>query len=151
MPQSYGPVYLHIVFGTKDRENVLTPQLHTDFARYITPILHESRARLITEGGMPDHVHLLIDLGRESSVASVLREIEAKSSAWLRKQLGKQFSWQGGYGVFSVSPENLKNVVSYIENQEEHHRQRSFKEEFEEMLRAAGIGFDPKYFLADDD
>ena len=69
MPQSYGPVYLHIVFGTKHREAVLTSQLHTDFARYITPILHDCKTRLIAEGGMPDHVHLLIDLGRESSVS----------------------------------------------------------------------------------
>jgi len=151
MPQAYGPIYLHIVFGTKHRENVLTPQLHTDFTRYITPILHDCKARLIAEGGMPDHVHLLIDLGRESSVSTVVREIKSKSSAWLKSQLGKAFSWQGGYGVFSVSASHLTNVVHYIENQEEHHRHKTFLEEFEDMLKAAGIEYDPKYFLKDDD
>ncbi len=151
MPQAYGPVYLHIVFCTKRRENILTPQLHTDFARYITPILRECKARLITEGGMPDHVHLLIDLGRESSVATVVREIKSKSSAWLKSKLGTDFSWQGGYGVFSVSASHLKNVAQYIENQEEHHRHKTFQEEFEDMLKAAGIEFDAKYFLKDDD
>ncbi len=151
MPQSYGPVYLHIVFGTKRRENVLTTQLHTDFARYITPILHECKSRLIAEGGMPDHVHLLIDLGRESSVKTVLREIKSKSSKWLSSKIGKDFSWQGGYGVFSVSASHLQNVVHYIENQEEHHRHKTFQEEFEEMLKAAGYEYDPKYFLKDDD
>jgi|SRR5665213_242857 len=151
MPQSYGPVYLHIVFGTKRREAVLTPQLHTDFARYITPILHDCKARLIAEGGMPDHVHILIDLGRESSVSKVLREIKSKSSAWLREKLEKDFSWQGGYGVFSVSASHIKNVVHYIENQEEHHRNKTFQEEFEEMLKAAGIEYGTKYFLKDDD
>ncbi len=93
MAQSYGPVYLHIIFSTKHRENLLTKELHAEFARYITPILHECKARLIAEGGMSDHVHLLIDLGRESSVATVLRQIKSKSSAWLRKKTGKQFGW----------------------------------------------------------
>ena len=151
MAQSYGPVYLHIVFGTKHREKVLAPELHTELARYITPILKDCKARLIIEGGMPDHVHLLIDLGRESSVATVLREIKAKSSAWLRNKTGRKFSWQSGYGVFSVSPSHLKNVVHYIENQEEHHRTKTFQEEFEDMLKAAGIEYDPKWLWHDDD
>lgn len=104
MPQSYGHAYIHIVFAVKHREAILTPGLHTEFARYITPILHDCKATLIAEGGMPDHVHLLIDLGRESSIATLLREIKSKSSSWLRKKLEKEFSWQGGYGYFSVSP-----------------------------------------------
>src|SRR6266480_2220167 len=101
MAQSFGPVYVHIVFSTKHRENLLPKELHIEFARYITPILKECKARFIAEGGMPDHVHLLVDLGRETSVSALLREIKAKSSSWLRKKTGKQFSWQSGYGVFS--------------------------------------------------
>jgi REP-associated tyrosine transposase len=151
MAQSFGPVYLHIVFSTRRRENILTKELHTEFARYATPISRDCKARLITAGGMPDHVHLLIDLGRETSVSTVSREIKAKSSAWLRKKTGKTFGWQSGYGVFSVSPGHLPNVVRYIENQEEHHRTRTFKEEFENMLRATGIEYDPKYVSHDAD
>jgi len=100
---------------------------------------------------MSDHVHLLIDLGRESSISTVLREIKSKSSSWLRDKIGKEFSWQGGYGFFSVSASHLLNVVHYIENQEEHHRHKTFQEEFEEILRAAGIEYDPKYLWKDDD
>jgi putative transposase len=151
MAQSFGPVYIHIVFSTKHRENLLTKELHTEFARYITPILKECKARLITEGGMHDHVHLLIDLGRETSVATLLREIKAKSSAWLRKKTGKNFSWQSGYGVFSVSPNHIKNVVGYIENQEEHHRHKTFQEEFVDMLEAAGVEYDLKYLWHDEE
>jgi REP element-mobilizing transposase RayT len=151
MAQSFGPVYIHIVFSTKHRENLLTKELHTEFARYITPILKDCKARLITEGGMPDHVHLLIDLGRETSVSTLLREIKAKSSAWLRKKTGKNFSWQSGYGVFSVSASHIKNVVGYIENQEEHHRHKTFQEEFVDMLEAAGVEYDPKYLWHDDE
>ena len=150
MPQSYGHAYIHIVFGTKHRESILTSQLHTEFARYITPIFRDCKAQLIAEGGMPDHIHLLIDLGRESSLATVLREIKSKSSAWLRKKTGSEFSWQHGYGYFSVSPGHLKNVVNYIQNQEEHHRKKTFQEEFEEILKAAGIEYDPKYLWHDD-
>jgi putative transposase len=151
MAQSFGLVYIHIVFSTKHRENLLSIELHAEFARYITPILKDCKARLITEGGMPDHVHLLIDLGRETSVSTLLREIKAKSSAWLRKKTGKNFSWQSGYGVFSVSPSHLQNVVGYIENQEEHHRHKTFQEEFEDMLRAAGVEYDPKWLWHEDD
>ncbi len=151
MAQSFGPVSVHIVFSTKHRGNLLSKELHTEFARYITPILKDCKARLITEGGMSDHVHLLIDLGRELSFSTVLREIKAKSSAWLRKKTGKNFSWQSGYGVFSVSPSHLQNVVSYIQNQEEHHRTKTFQEEFEDMLKAAGVDYDPKWLWHDDD
>jgi len=150
MPQSYGHIYIHIVFSTKRRLPILTPQLHTDFARYITPILHDCKSQLIREGGMPDHVHLLIDLGRESSTATVLREIKSKSSAWLQKTTARQFSWQSGYGVFSVSPSHLDNVIRYIEHQEEHHRHKTFQEEFEEILQAAGVTFDRKYLWVED-
>jgi putative transposase len=87
MPQSYGHVYLHVVFGTKHRESFLTPALHQDLARYITPILHDHKSIMTISGGMADHVHLLLDLGREVSVAVILRELKAKSSAWRSKTL----------------------------------------------------------------
>ena len=142
MAHSYGSVYIHLVFSTKHREALLTPVLHSDFARYITPILKECGSRLINEGGMPDHVHALIDLGRESSVGTVMREIKAKSSLWLKRKTGKQFSWQIGYGVFSVSASHLRAVKNYIRNQELHHREMTFQEEFEGMLKAAGVEYD---------
>ena len=99
---------------------------------------------------MPDHVHLLVDLGRESSVATLLREIKSKSSGWLHKTLTREFSWQTGYGVFSVSPSHLSNVVAYIENQEKHHHRKTFQEEFEEFLKMAGVTFDEKYLWKED-
>ncbi len=150
MPQSYGHSYIHIIFSTKRRESILTPGLHTEFTRYIMPILQDCKVQFIAEGGMPDHVHLLIDLGRESSLANVLREIKSKSSGWLKSKLGKQFSWQGGYGYFSVSPSHVQNVVHYIDNQEEHHKKKTFQEEFEEILKIAGVDFDKKYLWDDD-
>jgi putative transposase len=145
MSQSYGPVYIHVVFGTRNRKPLLTPQLHTELARYITPILKDCGSRLVTEGGMPDHVHLLIDLGRESSVSDLVREIKTKSSKWLVRKCGSEFGWQSGYGVFSISVSLLPKVEGYIQNQERHHRAKSFQEEYVEMLEAAGVKYDPKY------
>jgi REP element-mobilizing transposase RayT len=151
MPQSYGHAYIHIIFGTKQRKSILTPDIHSEFSRYIIPILKDCKSDFIAEGGMADHIHLLVDLGRESSIATVLREIKSKSSAWLRKKTGAEFSWQGGYGYFSVSPAHFDNVIRYIHNQEEHHRKKTFQEEFEEILRAAGVHYEPKYLWHDDD
>ena len=121
MPQSFGPIYLHLVFSTKHREHLLSSDLHSEFTRYITPILTRFHVQFIAEGGMQDHVHLLIDLGREVSVAVLLREIKANSSKWMKKKTGKDFRWQIGYGVFSVSPRLLPTVIRYIQNQEAHH------------------------------
>src|SRR4051812_12861635 len=131
MPQSFGVIYLHVVFSTKNRAAILSPELHTELAQYITPILKDHRAKLIREGGMPDHVHLLIDLGREVSVATILREIKSKSSQWIASRLSGEFSWQTGYGVFSVSPTHLRNVIHYIDNQESHHLKKTFQQEFQ--------------------
>ena len=80
---------------------------------------------------MPDHVHLLIDLGRESSVSKVLREIKSKSSAWLREKLENDFSWQSGYGVVSFGTKDLERVVNYVRNQKEHHAKGTMVERFE--------------------
>ncbi|MBS1904842.1 MAG: IS200/IS605 family transposase [Bacteroidetes bacterium] len=129
MSHSLGAIYVHIIFGTKHRADVLTPELHTEFTRLITPIIHGHGGRLISDGGMPDHVHLLVDLGRETSVAALLREIKARSAVWLSKRTGTQFSWQIGYGAFSVSPSSLRRVARYIERQEEHHTHQDYQQE----------------------
>jgi putative transposase len=150
MAQSFGPVYLHVIFSTKDRQPLLSTSLHAELAMYLQPIFKECKARLIVTGGTDDHVHLLIDLGREISVAKLLQTIKANSSGWLRRTSRKDFNWQSGYGVFSVSPTSIEKVQKYIDNQEEHHRHHSFQEEFEVMLKAAGVEYDPKYLFESD-
>lgn len=151
MSQAYGPVYLHIILGTKHRQPFLTPTLHAELEVSIAPILKNHKARLIAEGGVPDHLHLLVDLGREVSVASILREIKTKTSNLIRKRTGKEFNWQAGYGVFSVDADHLKDVTKYIETQEKYHSKKTFQEEFEEMLKKAGVEFDPRYLLSEEE
>jgi REP element-mobilizing transposase RayT len=97
-------------------------------------------------GGVADHVHLLVGLKATHCLADVLRELKKASSVWVHEEIGlRTFAWQEGYGAFTVSATARETVQRYIANQEEHHRVRSFREEFVEMLAKAGIEYDPKY------
>jgi REP element-mobilizing transposase RayT len=97
-------------------------------------------------GGVADHVHLVLGLKATHRVSDVLREIKSVSSAWVHEDIGlKSFAWQEGYGAFTVSPSNLAAVRDYVGNQEEHHRTRSFREEYEMLLKRHGIEFDDRY------
>ena len=144
MPHSFGPLYVHLVFSTRDRERALTDTVHAEIPRYLTPILARSGARLMRVGGTEDHIHLLLDLGRRSSLSTVVREIKSNTSRWISDKNGRAFAWQAGYSGFSVSHSVVPNVVRYIEGQKEHHRKRTFKEEYEAFLRAAKVEYDPK-------
>jgi REP element-mobilizing transposase RayT len=97
-------------------------------------------------GGTENHVHMLIHLPPKIALASAVTLLKANSSKWMGAQ-GKQFSWQEGYGAFSVSASNLDQVIRYIQNQESHHRKTSFEEEFRALLRKHGVEYDPKYVL----
>lgn len=96
---------------------------------------------------MPDHVHLLISLGRETSISELVRELKSNSSRWIHETFPNQrnFAWQSGYAAFSVSPSRLEEVRKYIENQAEHHRTRTFQEEFRELLKRHNLAFDERY------
>ena len=96
-------------------------------------------------GEISDHVHLLVSLKSKHRLDYFLRELKADSSGWIHKELTKEFQWQVGYGAFSVSPTNIEGVKSYILNQEEHHKKKSFKDEYLELLEASEIDFDEKY------
>jgi putative transposase len=97
-------------------------------------------------GGIEDHVHLLVGLKSSHRLDYFLRDLKADSSEWVHKETGKKtFSWQKGYGAFSVSPSNIEGVKRYIFNQAEHHRRKSFQEEYVELLQASGIEYDERY------
>ena len=98
---------------------------------------------------MSDHIHVLADIGRQWCIADLLREMKSKTSPWIAAKTVRNFGWQGGYAAIPVSPSHVRNVASYILHQEEHHRHKSFQEEYEEILRAAGLEFDPRYLWDD--
>jgi putative transposase len=139
---------IHIIFSTK----ALQPQI-TDInclSAFIGGIARNKNASLIAAGGMPDHIHLLIQMPATISVADLVRDIKSNSSRWMRDTVGiKDFAWQDGYACFSVSQSNVASVIHYIKNQPEHHRAVGYTEELVAFLERHGVAYDPKY-LTDD-
>lgn len=129
MPQSFGSLNCHIFFSTKHRLPQIQPELQPRLFEYIGGILRNNSSSLIAAGGMPDHVHLLVSLGRTICVADAVRLVKSNSSGWLHSELAMpEFHWQDGYGAFAVSYSNLEAVKAYLANQEQHHRGQSFKQ-----------------------
>ena len=147
MPQSHAAVYLHVVFSTKNREPRLTPNFTPRVYEYLGGVAHGNGCRLLTAGGIADHVHLLVSLGRPITIADLVKQVKAASSRWVDDTFAerREFAWQAGYGAFSVSPSQLKVVTRYIANQEEHRRTRSFQDEYRELLTNHGIEWDERY------
>ena len=140
-------ILVHFVFSTKDRTPTIPEELREELYSYIGGILRNERGRLIAIGGMPDHVHLLVRLHPDLAVSEAIRKIKANSSRWLNQKARRRFAWQTGYGAFSVSESQVKVVERYIASQEEHHRKRSFQEEYLELLKKHGLDFDERYVL----
>jgi putative transposase len=147
MPSSYLSLHYHLVFSTKHREPLLSPAVVPRVYDYIGGITRGLGGQLLVAGGIPDHVHLLVRLGATRAGAEVLRDLKAESSKWIHRNLPDlaTFRWQIGYGAFAVSVSNLPDVKAYIENQEEHHRTRTYQQEFVALLDRHGIEYDERY------
>jgi REP element-mobilizing transposase RayT len=147
MSHTYSQVLLHIVFGTWDRAPMISPQIRDDLYQYMGGIVREARGTLIAVNGMPDHVHLLVAMPLTVSIAVLVREVKAKSSRFVHEKWPDRdrFTWQGGYGVFSVSHSAVEQVEKYIREQEEHHRKYSFEQEFRILLKRHNVAFDERY------
>jgi REP element-mobilizing transposase RayT len=147
MPQSFASLHVHIVFSTKTRRPLITADLQARLFEYMGGIAREHGCCLAAAGGMPDHVHLLLSLSRELSIAEAVKILKANSSKWIHEKFPEQrdFAWQTGYGAFAVSYSNLEPVKAYLATQEEHHRRRTFQEELLELLRRHEIEYDDRY------
>ena len=148
MPSTYSSLKAHIVFSTKNREPWFNDEdtLHAMHAILGGALKHE-RCHPIEIGGIADHVHLLFGFKPTHALSDVVREIKKISSAWYHEKTGRAaFAWQGGYGAFTVSPTGVEGVRAYIQNQKEHHRKMTYREELIGMLKKAGIEPDMRYF-----
>jgi REP element-mobilizing transposase RayT len=148
MPQSLAKILVHAVFSTKDRRPFLRDKdIRAELHHYLGGILNHLDCEPIVAGGTEDHVHLLFALSRTRQPAEVIKEVKRGSSLWLKgksKDL-KDFSWQAGYGIFSVGFSQIKVVRKYIMGQEEHHQKVSFQDEFRKLLKRYEIEFDERY------
>ena len=143
MTQSLSKVILHIIFSTKNREPWLESDVRPRMHAYLATLCRE----LVRVGGVADHVHIVTTLPRTVSQAQLIEEIKKASSKWIKMLDARYrgFFWQRGYGAFSVSPSQLDTVVQYVEAQQEHHRTRTFQDEYRELLRRHGVDFDERY------
>lgn len=148
MAQSLSRIWIHLIFSTKNRFPFLSDKkVRTNMHAYLAKMLREQDCETLIVNGVEDHVHALFSLSRTHSISSVVKEIKRTSSRWVKefsRELQK-FHWQLGYGAFSVSQSNLEEVIRYIENQEEHHKKVTFKDEYRAFLKAYGVEYDERY------
>lgn len=141
MAHKFANVLMHVAFSTKERRNLIPPELQRKLWRYIEGIGANCRIPVLAVGGMPNHIHILIALPSDISVAKAVQTVKANSSRWMGEH-GLNFAWQEGYGAFSVSASNLRTVKEYIKRQPEHHARRSFEDEFIALLRKSGVTYE---------
>ncbi len=141
MAHTYASNFIHCIFSTKERRPSIPADRLPKLLGYFSGIAKGEGFSLLLAGGTANHVHLLIALPPTHALAATVQKLKGGSSRWM----GKEFSWQEGYGAFSVSPSQVPVVKTYIRNQEKHHRKQSFEEEFTALLRSCGIEYDPQY------
>ena len=149
MSHTYTNLLSHVIFSTKDRRPLIDDELKPRLLGYINGIVNEGGGKVLSLNAMPDHLHGLFELPPTSSLSDSMRILKTNSSRWVHETWGSRssFAWQAGYGAFSVSRSNVSAVANYIEEQESHHRKRTFQEEFVELLVRHGIDYDPRYVL----
>jgi REP element-mobilizing transposase RayT len=143
MSHAYTNLLLHIVFATKDRGKYLTASVQSDFYPYLIALVREKDCRVDAVGGGLDHVHLLLLVPAKESVSELVKFLKANSSRWLRKA-NRGFAWQLGYAAFSVSQSKRQEVLTYIREQEEHHRRHRFEDEYIGLLKKNEIEFEER-------
>ena len=147
MAQSLADIIIHIVFSTKERKPWIDAVNESELHAYICGICRNLDCPVIKINGAEDHMHVLLSLGRTIAVSKLIAEIKSNSSRWIKTKDRQfcEFSWQGGYGAFSVSRPQINGAIKYIEGQKVHHKTQTFKEEFLTMLKMSNIPYDGKY------
>jgi REP element-mobilizing transposase RayT len=150
MAQSLSSILIHLIFSTKHREPLVTPKVEGMLHAYMAGILKAMQSPALTIGGMPDHVHILFALARTRSVSEVVEDLKKDSSKWMKTQ-GASFSgfyWQAGYGAFSIGQSSVAETRQYIDDQKEHHKIRTFQDEYRAFLRKYAVEYDERYVWA---
>lgn len=149
MTHSYRVHFFHLIWSTKKRVPYITKEVQQRLYPYLAAIAMENSSSILEIGGMADHIHLLLELSNPDSFTDCIRNLKACSSLWIHKNFPqlKDFSWQEGFGSFSVSYSTIPNVKAYIKNQEKHHSSMTFDEEYKRFLKLHNIKFDERFVL----
>lgn len=149
MPGTFSQIYIQIVFAVKGRQNLINSEWKSDLHKYIAGIIKNKGQKPIIVNGMSDHVHVFVGLKPAMSIADLVRDCKNNSTNFIneRRLVRGRFSWQEGYGAFSYGHSQIETVYNYILNQEAHHRRKTFKEEYLELLKAFAIEHDERYLF----
>jgi len=147
MATTFTRILLHVVFSTKNRANLIAPDLETRLLHYMSGIVTNLQCHLLAVGGTANHVHMLISMAKAVTIVELMEVVKKEASKWVKTQ-GPQFSgfyWQDGYGAFSIGESGVAALRAYIENQKEHHRTVSFEDEFLNFLSKYNVPYDERY------
>jgi REP element-mobilizing transposase RayT len=147
MPQSLARLHIHLIFSTKNRERIIHDQVRDSLHAYMATVLQNLGCHPVLINSVEDHVHVFFELARTVAVSSAVEDVKKASSKWIKTQGGEfaGFAWQSGYGAFAVSESNVPAVREYVATQQEHHRKKSFQEEYRSFLERHQIAFDERY------
>jgi REP element-mobilizing transposase RayT len=147
MAQTLVSLLVHLVFSTKNRANLITPDIEPDLYKYISGTLRKMESPCLKIGGTANHLHLLISQSKNIALAFLLEELKKSSSKWIKRQDSSfsSFKWQDGYGAFTIGQSNVVALKRYIELQDSHHRKRSFEDELRGLLKKYRVDFDERY------
>ena len=149
MANTYTQIYLHIVFSVKGRQNLIQNKWKDELHKYICGITNGKEQKIYAIGGMPDHIHILVSIKPNMTISELVRDIKANSSKWINEKglINGKFQWQEGFGAFSYAQSQLDNVIAYINNQEQHHQKKTFKDEYLDLLQKFNVEYDEKYLF----
>src|ERR1700733_6655618 len=144
MPHTFSQIYIQYVFAVKGRQNLIEPSFQDELYKYIAGIVEGKDQKSLAVNGMPDHVHVLVGLKPAMRISDLIRDIKNNSTNFINEKgiLNQKFSWQDGYGAFSYAESNFGSVIDYIKNQKEHHKKKTFRQEYSNFLKKFNIPFE---------
>ena len=149
MPGTFSQIYIQIIFAVKNRNGLISPKWENELYKYITGIVQNKNQKMIAINGTKDHIHILIGMKPSCCLSDLVREIKKASNSFIKEEklTNFKFEWQEGFGAFSYSQSALTDIVKYIENQKEHHKKNSFKDEYLGFLRKFNVEYKDEYLF----
>lgn len=149
MANTFTQCYVHLIFSPKNRESLIKKEWKNNLERYISALIQNRKHKLLAINAQPDHIHILIGYYLSDLIPDLVEDIKTSSNHWIKenKFTPFKFEWQRGYGAFTHSKSQIETVINYILNQENHHKKKSFREEYMEILRKNDVDFDERYLF----
>ena len=149
MPNTFSQIYIQVVFAVKGRESLILSSWEEELYKYITGIIQNKEQKMLAINGMPDHIHFFIGMKPNCNLSDLVREIKKSTNLFINEKKFSRFKfqWQEGYGAFSYSHSALDNVISYINNQKEHHKKITFKDEYKDFLKKFNVDYKDEYLF----